>query len=234
MQLCIRFVSGFVILIHINGCGPFYYPGIYGSKVPPVLTSPDKEEYRAINIDAGKSLDYNPHETNNVLRAHYVLIHSGKYVNINSGIFGSLGNYKVVTIDQYQGNKNYYGLAPFLNLTVQLPIEESAIGFGAYIGQAFEFGSYERFLKESDDVNLATNEISPCFLLAVYPYLRIGISKTSSIGLQFAVGIPGIFSPSILYQQDKHYYWVSAFPTQTQDKKFNDLRYFTFGFGFRL
>lgn len=237
-RIAARYYTGLALvlsgLLLLSGCGPFYYPGIYGSKVPPMLAEPRPGAHQAVTIDAGKLVDYNPGETNHGLRAHYVFMVTSKFAAINSGFFGYYGNYRVVAVDRYRGYKNYYGLGPFLNLTLHIPVRGSAFGVGAFLGQGWEFGAYERFLVRSAEEDLATNELSPCMLFAAYPYLRIRTSPTSSLSLQVAVGLPGYISSSITFQQGNYYYWISALPTRDDRHLIKDIRYFSFGFGFGI
>jgi len=170
------------------------------------------------------------------MRGRYVITQTGKYNNANMGYFGYTGAYDVRAVEKYRGLQSYVGAGIDANINFWLPIQKFKIGAGFYFGGVFEFGDYRSFIYRENDKelsNIVERYFTPFF--AVYPIVAFQLKDSSSVSVQFACGVPGFISPSVIYNGKTASYWLSILPTTSEydDPKYHIVQ-LTVGASFQL
>lgn len=217
MRLIISLISLF-IAVWFSGCLRTYYPAIYGSRSPAMITKQGTpgtfDKY--IAADVTNAVAFYDDEKNLLLRGHYLLVNTGDHYSLNYGLFGYTGFYEVSGVKSfdgkksYDGLKNYVGLGPELNSCVNFKVDRFRAGIGAYVALCGEFGEYHHFRKASSKDHITeshTNLLN--FLLSVYPVIGYDISENTNISAQMNVGVPGLVSPIIVLNNKNASYWIS-------------------------
>ncbi|MCE5249702.1 hypothetical protein LLG96_05725 [bacterium] len=221
----------------VAGCLPNYYAGIRGSHVPPIAAAPvrDGQKYRLIGIDAGNGTSFNNGEYNHLARARFLLAISDRRSDTNLGFMAYQGRYSATHVGDYNGVYDYYGLAPTLSHVRFFSRRHVDAGIGAHVTFAFEGGDYLSFRRRTDRAGRAENDTAAISaFLALYPMVRYRPDDISSLTFQLALGSWGPFSPSLMYQKNRSFFWLYWMPNYMSGDTVHGFGSFAVGFGSRL
>jgi len=94
-------------------------------------------------------------ERNYFGQLYWAQTHIEENYNYSYGAFGYLGSYKVAEVDNFKGNKSYYGGGISGELNYNVPLKTCDIRFIGIKGTLFyENGDFTRFRREASDQNL--------------------------------------------------------------------------------
>lgn len=209
--------------LFFSGCLNTYYPGIWGSRPFGTIVKSDYRQQRNsyyLSADIGNPFPYNDSERNLFIRGRIVRVSSNENINFNAalGIYSGIYSVKGITnykpeLPNYNQNYSYYGAEPSANLLLNFKFGGFKLGLGFETSIFLEFGSFYNFRKEASLAGVASCNTSPVtFGFSTYPYLAWEFDNGRSISFQMNVGLPGIISPGLVYNDDKISYWFSYFP----------------------
>ncbi len=246
MKKNIKLINIFFLLITtaflLQGCLPFYPAALLGTRMSSIISNP-KSKYNEnsyyIGVDASNTSGFNSNEHNLNFRNHFLIVNSTKYRVENVGFFVFGGEYKVGAVHQYEGKYEYYGFGPEVNFALYLPIKFIDIGLGAYCTYAYEAGNYLKFKKKVAKENLADAYTDNwCGFLSLFPIIRAHLNEKNVVSILCGVGFPGLFSPSISFNNEKISCWFCFIPSvnKAYDYSLEIDRYgsFTLGVGYKF
>jgi len=216
----------------LTGCNRAYIPGFYGSHPNGLIVKSDYKERTSsyyVSLDAAKASAFNNDETNYFLRAKITKVISSEHFNANIGLGLYGGRYTVknfydntnmcysVTPDftgkNYDKNYTYFGFDPSISCGANLKYGGFKFGIGLQLSVFSEFGDFYKFRKEIKNNKAAFIDVKDAVInvaFSVFPYYAWEFEDGSSISLQTNVGLPGIVSPSFVYNTNKTSYWLSV------------------------
>jgi len=226
----------------LQGCGPFYSAALLGTRMPSIISNPkskNNEKNKYIGLDVSNTSGFNSNEHNLNFRNHFLIVKSTKYRVENVGFFVFGGVYKVGAIDQYEGKYGYFGFGPEVSVALYLPIKSIDIGLGAYCTYAYEAGNFLKFKKQVVEEELAEAYTGNWYgFLSLFPIIRAHLNEKNVVSILCGVGLPGFFSPSISFNNEKINCWFSFIPSvnKAYDYSLEIDRYgsFTLGAGYKF
>ena len=226
-------LSSFLFIVIIsNGCLPKYYSGIHGSHVPPLISAPtkDAEKHSFMSVDINNGMTWEENENNVLFKGRYLHVWSTNKMDANIGFLAHGGRYEVSKVQQYKGNYGYYGFGVELDVCRYWSASAFDSGLGFHIQGVFELGEYYTFRKDSENEGLIEN-MNGIFnpMLSFFPLIRYNISDATNICFQCAVGLPGLISPSLSFQNGPFVYWASWNPATSGSQEYHDT--FSIGIG---
>ncbi len=215
--------------ILFSGCLRTYYPVIHLTNASPMI----QERGQKVNLNSGfmgadvtisKGLHEN--EYYNLLKVSYLNAKTSDYVNFNYQGFGYSGFYRVAGLSPgYDGNKNVIGLGTDFKFGANLKIKKFKAGLGLNAGVGIEFGEYYDFrINAASDGLIESNSSLVYGIFSVFPYFSYDISETAVLSTQINLGLPGLFSPSIVLNNDGYIYWLSWVPGSKFKENFFEQR----------
>ena len=209
MKGLLFFVIGIGLIFSINGCSPEYGMA-NGSGAPIYFAKPFYKDsaVRAIYV-GGKfehSLDSaysNSHEKNYFGEFYIYRSHSWLHCNLSYGLFGYTGSYKVAAIQQYRGDKPYYGGGISTELDFKITEKNFEWRFLGFRGTLiYEDGSFYDFRRRAFDENLIS-DVSP----GRYAY---NFSVSSEYIYKFRQNCLGLYTS---YGWTRNFRYNDVFPT---------------------
>jgi hypothetical protein len=238
IQKYLRLLSFASLLM--TGCGTYYLPGIAGTQVPAVISLPLKENAsgaraKYISLDGGKAWHFNDGESNRAFRGLYLAVHSGKHSTVNYGGFVYGGSYSVAAnkVQEYRGDHPYFGPGLECSGEIHFTVHPADIGIGFSTIWGMELGDFAAFRRRAAREGLADCSTNPFFgMLSVYPLFRFRPAENTSISVQYALGLPGILSPTVSVQHGDYAFWICPSP-QYYDEPGRDML-ISMGIGHRI
>ncbi len=207
-----------IILVSLNfpGCLRTYYPAIYYTGSYPMISETEdslKSNSKYLGADLNITKAGYEQESLQLLKANYVVVDTKDYYNVNERIYGYAGNYKVAGLNGYNGNKSVFGLGAEFSACLTLKIYDLKLGLGFNIGGAAEFGSYYNFRKNAEKESIIDGDkrlFLPMF--STFPLISYKFSDSTILSTQANIGLPGLFSPSLVLNNKSYVYWLSWLP----------------------
>ena len=237
---------GCVLLVSIHGCSPYYAFGNAG--IDPIAFNKPlyADSVKVTTYIGGKcthSVDsaYDQKgERNYFGQLYWAQTHIEKYYNYSYGAFGYLGSYKVAAVENYKGDKSYYGGGLSSEINFNIPLSNVDIRLIGVKGTLFyENGDFTRFRCIAAQQNLITGVTSSRFSynISCLQGLDLKLNK-STIGADISYGItyftndsPRFFTSSVnihyTYKQYTAYF-------QNTYSAFGIGEEFALGFNYRI
>lgn len=213
VAICILIIAS----ILFSGCLRSYYPVAYHSSAPPnsVQINNTSNEYSDfINASTTISKGEYPGEKFNLFKLGYLTAKTGDHYNFNIGFFGQGGSYKVVgLVEQYNGNKSFYGFGSEISALINLKFEQFKFGLGSNMGLGFELGEYYDFRKNATKNDIIDGQDNFVVgMINIFPYISYQISESTTLSTQLNVGLPNGFSPILQINNEFISFWVNWTP----------------------
>jgi len=201
--------------------------------LPPAENAPVvKAKY--FGLDGGSIMPFNSGESNTAFRGHFIQVRSGEHHMVNYGFFAYGGAYSVEKVPKYRGKYTYFGPGLEFSGEIHQSLGRLDLGIGLSTVEALEFGNYRTFRKQSDRENLAENGTGMfAFMMSVYPLIRIRASDRTTVAFQFAIGLPGLISPTVTIHHDDFAFWSCWLPRYLDEPEWKD-SIFTMGIGHKV
>lgn len=215
--------------VFYSGCLRTYYPVIHLTNASPMI----QEREHKLNSHSGFmgadltiSKGLHDDEYFNLMKVSYLNTNTTDYININYQGFGYSGFYRVAGLNpEYDGNKNVIGLGADFKFGANFKIDKFKAGLGLNAGAGIEFGEYYGFRVNAERAGLIETNSSILFgIISLYPYFSYDISETTVLSTQVNVGLPGLFSPSLVLNSDGYIYWISWMPGKNLKENFYEQR----------
>jgi len=171
-----------LLMVTFHGCTPYY--GLGNNGVDPIVFIKPvfADSSRVTTYIGGKythttdSAYNHKNEVNYFGQLNWSQTHTTKNYNYSFGVFGYLGSYKVAAVENYNGNKPYYGGGLSGEFCVNIPLDNVDLRLIGMKGSLYyENGDFTRFRKTASELNLISGVSSSQF--------AYNISLTS--GLEF-------------------------------------------------
>lgn len=213
----------------IAGCLRTYYPVIHQTNASPfVFANEQKVNSQSGFLGADLTFSKGLHEDEffNLFKVSYLNAHTSDYVNFNYQGFGYTGFYRVAGLSpNYDGNQSVIGIGTDYKLGTNFKWNKFKAGIGLNAGIGIEFGEYHDFrVNAARDGLIESNSSLVYGFFSIFPYLSYSINETMVLSTQVNVGIPGLFSPSIVMNSSGYIYWISWIPTKNLMNNFYDQR----------
>jgi len=249
MKTIIRIIVifiGCVLLALIHGCSPYYAFGNAG--IDPIAFNKPlySDSLKVTTYIGGKythSVDsaYDQKgERNYFGQLYWAQTHIEKYYNYSYGAFGYLGSYKVAAVENYKGDKSYYGGGLSSEINFNIPLSNVDIRLIGVKGTLFyENGDFTRFRSLVSEQNLITGVTSSRFSynISCLQGLDFKLNK-STIGADVSTGITSFVndSPSFFTFSLNIHYTYKQFTVYSQNtySAFGIGEEFALGFNYRI
>ena len=238
--------TGCVLLASIHGCSPYYAFGNAG--IDPIAFNKPlySDSLKVTTYIGGKythSVDsaYDQKgERNYFGQLYWAQTHIEKYYNYSYGAFGYLGSYKVAAVENYKGDKSYYGGGLSGETNFNIPLSNVDIRLIGVKGTLFyENGDFTRFRSLASEQNLITGVTSSRFSynISCLQGLDFKLNK-STIGADVSTGITSFVndSPSFFTFSLNIHYTYKQFTVYSQNtySAFGIGEEFALGFNYRI
>jgi len=159
-----------VFILFIHGCSPYYAFG--NSGIDPITFNKPlyADSLKVTNYIGGKftqtvdSAYMQNGERNYFGQVYWAQTHIEENYNYSYGAFGYLGSYKVTDVDNYKGNKSYYGGGMSGEINYNVPLRTCDIRFIGIKGTLlYEDGDFTRFRREASQKNLISGVFNSKF-----------------------------------------------------------------------
>lgn len=215
----------FSIAIMQSGCLRTYYPAVYYSSAPVMVSETNNNpelysNYLGLDYTIGQAGYEN--ENIQMMKLNFLMAKTQDHTNFSLGGFGYTGGYRVSGLDgkfyenhyeNYNGDKTFIGLGADLKFSVNFKINRFKLGLGINPGWGVEFGEYYEFRKNAGNQHIINDENSMVFILfSVTPMLSYEFSESTILSAQINAGIPGVLSPSIVLNHNRFTYWLTWLP----------------------
>ena len=237
---------GCFLLVFIHSCSPYYAFGNAGIN-PIVFNKPVYSDSLKVTTYLGgkytQTVDsaYNQEgEKNQFGQLYWAQTHIEKYYNYSYGAFGYIGRYKVAKVENYNGNKSYYGGGVSGEINFNIPLQSVDIRLIGIQGMLmYEDGAFTRFRRLAGEQHLISGVTSSklAYNISCLQGIDFKIQK-STIGLDISNGItyftndsPRFFSSSLILHYT--YKQFTAY-TQNTNSLFGIGEEFTLGFNYRI
>ncbi|MCU0342635.1 MAG: hypothetical protein MUF28_02295 [Ignavibacterium sp.] len=216
-----------------NGCLRTYYPAVYHSSAPPLVTETNNavdvsSKYLGTDFTIAKGSYDN--ELVQLMRINFLLVNTQDHTNFNLEGFGYTGNYRVSGLDAiYDGDKSLFGIGVNAKINVNFKFNKVKIGMGLNLGGGIEFGEYYQFRKEAEGAHRISDENNLMFVLFYgTPMVSYEFTESTILSLQASAGLPGVLTPSLVLNHNKISYWISWLPDKNISENYYGTR-ITFG-----
>lgn len=228
------FISTSIIL---NGCLRTYYPAIYYSSAPVMVSETNNNpelysNYLGLDYTIGQAGYEN--ENIQMMKLNFLMANTQDHTNFNIEGFGYTGGYRVSGLDgkfdaNYDGDKTFVGFGADLKFSVNFKINRVKLGLGINPGLGVEFGEYYQFRKNAGSAQVIDDENSLLFFMFSFtPIISYEFTESSILSVQANAGIPGVFSPSIVFNHNRFTYWLCWLPDKRISENYYGAR-LTFG-----
>lgn len=215
----------FSVLLIFTGCLRTYYPTGYQTGAAPIIFENDNDDkstqYAGGDITASKGNYEN--ESFELIRLNYLNVYTTKHFNTNSEIFGFGGMYNVSGLgNKYDGNKSTFGVGTDIKFNGNIKINKFKMGLGLNFGLGIEFGEYYNFRKRAINAGNISDESGALifFMLSAFPVFSYEFTNSQIISAQVNVGLPGLLSPNITFNNDGYVFWASWLPDSENGDNF--------------
>lgn len=213
----VKLLSSFLSILFFNGCLRTYYPAVYHSSAPVMISETHNNLETSSNY---LGLDYTiadgsyEGEDVQMMKLNFLNVNTQDNTNFNLEGFGYIGRYKVSGLDsKYDGDKTFFGLGTDLKFNLNFKFDEFKLGTCINLGLGMEFGEYYEFRKNAGNANIIDDENSLVFIMfSATPVLSYEFSESTILSAQINIGMPGGLSPSIVLNQNRFSYWISWLP----------------------
>jgi len=190
-------LTGCILLVFIHGCSPYYAFGNAGID-PIAFNKPLYADSAKVTTYIGGKFTHSVDsaydqkgERNYFGQLYWAQTHIEKYYNYSYGAFGYLGSYKVAAVENYKGDKSYYGggLSSEINFNIPLSnVDFRLIGVKGTL--LYENGDFNRFRSLAYQQNLITGVTASRFSYNISFLQGIDFKvKKSTLGADLSFGI---------------------------------------------
>jgi hypothetical protein len=205
------------ISIMHSGCLRTYYPAVYHSSAPVIISETHNNLETSSNY---LGLDYTIAEGSyegeevQMMKLNFLIANTQDHTNFNLEGFGYTGGYRVSGLGaNYDGDKTFIGLGTDLRFNVNFKFGKVKLGTGVNLGLGVEFGEYYEFRKNAGNAHIIDDENSIVFIMfSVTPMLSYEFSESTILSAQINAGMPGGLSPSLVLNHNRFTYWISWTP----------------------
>lgn len=230
-QIAVLFVISLLSLQ--NGCLRTYYPAIYFSSAPVMVSETNNNpelysNYLGLDYTIGQAGEEN--ENIQMVKLNFLMANTQDHTNFNLEGFGYTGYYRVSGLDAiYDGDKSLFGFGVNARINVNFKFNKVKIGMGLNLGGGLEFGEYYQFRKDAENAHRITDENNLIFILFYgTPMISYEFSESTILSLQASAGLPGVLSPSLVLNHHNISYWVCWLPDKNISENYYGTR-ITFG-----
>ena len=205
------------ISIMHNGCLRTYYPAVYHSSAPVMVSETNNNpeiysNYLGLDYTIGQAGYEN--ENIQMMKLNFLIANTQDYTYFNMEVFGYTGGYRVSCLSlNYDGDKTFIGLGTDLKFNVNFKFGKFKLGTGINLGLGMEFGEYFEFRKNAGNAHIIDDENSILFIMfSATPMLSYEFSESTILSAQINAGMPGGLSPSIVLNHNRFTYWITWLP----------------------
>ncbi|MBK7499046.1 MAG: hypothetical protein IPI19_08065 [Ignavibacteriales bacterium] len=205
------------ISIMHNGCLRTYYPAVYHSSAPVMVSETNNNpeiysNYLGLDYTIGQAGYEN--ENIQMMKLNFLIANTQDHTNFNLEGFGYTGGYRVSGLSSnYDGDKTFIGLGTDLKFNVNFKFGKFKLGTGINLGLGMEFGEYFEFRKNAGNAHIIEDENSILFIMfSATPMLSYEFSESTILSAQINAGMPGGLSPSIVLNHNRFTYWITWLP----------------------
>jgi len=205
------------ISIMHNGCLRTYYPAVYHSSAPVMVSETNNNpeiysNYLGLDYTIGQAGYEN--ENIQMMKLNFLIANTQDHTNFNLEGFGYTGGYRVSGLSSnYDGDKTFIGLGTDLKFNVNFKFGKFKLGTGINLGLGMEFGEYFEFRKNAGNAHIIDDENSILFIMfSATPMLSYEFSESTILSAQINAGMPGGLSPSIVLNHNRFTYWMTWLP----------------------
>ncbi|MBP9120966.1 MAG: hypothetical protein KBF59_08875 [Ignavibacterium sp.] len=205
------------ISIMHNGCLRTYYPAVYHSSAPVMVSETNNNpeiysNYLGLDYTIGQAGYEN--ENIQMMKLNFLIANTQDHTNFNLEGFGYTGGYRVSGLSSnYDGDKTFIGLGTDLKFNVNFKFGKFKLGTGINLGLGMEFGEYFEFRKNAGNAHIIDDENSILFIMfSATPMLSYEFSESTILSAQINAGMPGGLSPSIVLNHNRFTYWITWLP----------------------
>jgi len=205
------------ISIMHNGCLRTYYPAVYHSSAPVMVSETNNNpeiysNYLGLDYTIGQAGYEN--ENIQMMKLNFLMANTQDHTNFNLEGFGYTGGYRVSGLSSnYDGDKTFIGLGTDLKFNVNFKFGKFKLGTGINLGLGMEFGEYFEFRKNAGNAHIIEDENSILFIMfSATPMLSYEFSESTILSAQINAGMPGGLSPSIVLNHNRFTYWITWLP----------------------
>jgi len=203
-------LSGLLIFI-IHGCTPFYGLGNNGID-PIVFIKPVFTDSSCVTTYIGGKYTHttdsaynHKNEENYFGQLNWSQTHTTKNYIYSYGVFGYMGSYKVAEVENFNGNKSYYGGGLSNEFCLNIPLSNVDLRLIGIKGSIYyENGEFTRFRKMASEQNLIYGVSSSKFAynISLTSGLEFNLKKGSfgfdgSIGITYFINNPSFLTCSL-------------------------------------
>jgi len=240
VRLFIYYFGVCMLVLSLPGCSPYYAFGNSGIE-PIVFNKPlYSDSVKVATYIGGKytqtvdSAYDQKGEKNYFGQLYWAQTHTEKCYNYSYGAFVYLGSYKVTAVENYNGNKSYYGGGLSGDFNFNLPLKTVDIRFIGIKGTLFyEDGDFTRFRRIASQQNLIYGVSSSKFSYNISMLQGINFKlKKSTIGIDISSGITYFLndSPSFFTNSFNIHYTYNQYTAYFQETS----SYFGIGYEYAL
>ena len=205
-----------ISIVH-NGCLRTYYPAVYHSSAPVMVSETNNNpeiysNYLGLDYTIGQAGYEN--ENIQMMKLNFLIANTQDHTNFNLEGFGYTGGYRVSGLSSnYDGDKTFIGLGTDLKFNVNFKFGKFKLGTGINLGLGMEFGEYFEFRKNAGNAHIIDDENSILFIMfSATPMLSYEFSESTILSAQINAGMPGGLSPSIVLNHNRFTYWITWLP----------------------
>ena len=242
----IGFVLGCLLISLFHSCSPYYAFGNAGIN-PIAFNKPVYSDSVKVSTYIGGKYTQTVDSAHNQFgernyfgQLYWAQTHTEKYYSYSYGAFGYIGSYKVAKVENYNGNKSYYGGGLSGEINFNVPFQSADIRFIGLQGTLlYEDGPFTRFRRLAGEQNLISGVTSSKFAYNISCVHSIDFKiHKSTIGLDISNGItyftndsPRFFSSSLILHYT--YKQFTAY-IQNTNSLFGIGEEFALGFNYRI
>jgi hypothetical protein len=190
-----------ILLFSLYSCTPYYALGNNGVD-PIVFIKPVYADSTSVtNYIGGKythTLDsaYHKNEVNYFGQLNWSQTHTLKYYNFSYGAFGYLGTYKVTELENFKGNKTYYGGGLSSEFSLNIPLKTVDLRIIGIKGSLYyENGDFTKFRRIAAEQNLISGVTASQFAYNIsftqgceFKYKNSSLGLDGSAGMTYFIG----------------------------------------------
>lgn len=205
-----------ILLFSLNSCTPYYALGNNGVN-PIVFIKPVYTDSSLVTTYIGGKYTHttdsaysHKNEVNYFGQLNWSQTHTLKHYNFSYGAFGYFGTYKVAELENFKGNKTYYGGGLSSEFCLNIPLTNSDLRIIGIKGSLYyENGDFTKFRRIAAEQNLVSGVSASQFAYNIS--LTSGYEfnyKNSSFGLDGSTGMTYFANdkPAFLtYSLNAHY-----------------------------
>ena len=212
LEIC--FVSALMLLLH--GCYPYYALGNNGVD-PIVFVKPVYTDSSLVTSYIGGKYTHtidsaysHMNEVNHFGQLNWSQTYTAKHYNFSYGAFGYVGSYKVDKLDDFKGDKPYYGGGLSSELCLNIPLHNADLRLIGMKGSFYyENGDFTRFRRMAFAQHLISGVSASEFAYNLsmttgceFKFRHSSLGFDSSMGMTYFKNDPGAF---LTFSMNAHY-----------------------------